>query len=171
MDTLVGPPWSQTDEQWKTSASAWLPGNTAPSLCQSAWLRWLPSRQADLGRQAPALGWSDSLWSCSPHLTQRQRPRPRLLRQQRHRYSFVQRRREKQKKNGKHHFTTLLTYIGTCYVKTDFCRCLATVVVCCCNFLWPHILASVVSPKAQCLALCSLSCIQPHSVLLFHLFL
>ena len=35
----------------------------------------------------------------------------------------------------------------------------------------PHILASVVSPKAQFSALCSLSCILPHSVLLFHLFL
>ena len=35
----------------------------------------------------------------------------------------------------------------------------------------PHILASVVSPKTQLSALCSLSCIQPHSVLLFHLFL
>ena len=35
----------------------------------------------------------------------------------------------------------------------------------------PHTLASVVSPKAQFSALCSLSCILPHSVLLFHLFL
>ena len=35
----------------------------------------------------------------------------------------------------------------------------------------PHILASVVSPKAQFSALCSLSCILPHLALLFHLFL
>ena len=35
----------------------------------------------------------------------------------------------------------------------------------------PHILASVVSPNAQFSALCSLSCTQPHLVLLFHLFL
>ena len=36
----------------------------------------------------------------------------------------------------------------------------------------PHILASVVSPKVQFSALCSLSCILPHSVvLLFYLFL
>ena len=41
-----------------------------------------------------------------------------------------------------------------------------------CNMISPpHILASVVSPKAQFSALCSLSCTQPHSVLLFHLFL
>ena len=35
----------------------------------------------------------------------------------------------------------------------------------------PHIFASVVSPKAQFSAPCSLSCIPPRSVLLFHLLL
>ena len=41
----------------------------------------------------------------------------------------------------------------------------------CNNDFSPYILASVVSPKAQFSALCSLSCILPHSVLWSHLFL
>ena len=40
-----------------------------------------------------------------------------------------------------------------------------------CNNDFSSSYASVVSPKAQFSALCSLSCILPHSVLFFHLFL